>query len=302
MYYVDSFAFAVAGLVVFLLLCVAWGVVYVRKRREIREEEARHRAHTRELLDKAVALRTRMSLTLIRDKKPAGEFSSVGVAVTDEAITLACDCRGLPNDIPDLTATVFGRLSREGKQSFTSFSSSILRVRTNRNMALVDLALPDELSTSQRRVFLRMDNREGLIQGLHVWRAPEVVPGTNAQPQWEGINSDMVHLKDISAGGVALIFGQGETVYVGDSILTSFSFTPPKSGQPQTLAIMGRCVRLALGLSEGRFVAGVLFIGVLRPDENNPKGKWHHVQPKEGVKELNPWVLYHDFQIRQRLR
>ena len=111
-----------------------------------------------------------------------------------------------------------------------------------------------------------------------------------------------MRLRDISSGGAALVFGQGETVYVGDSILISFSFIPPKSGHPQTLAIMGRCVRLALGLPEGRFVAGVLFIGVLRPDENNPKGKWHHIQPKEGVKELNPWVLHHDFQIRQRLR
>lgn len=189
------------ALLVVVLLC---GAVWILKRIRPRGKRKKERP-AREVLEQA---RNAGMTFAIRSGADAEEQQIRGVCVAMEANRLCVDIgpgQHLPN-WEGRSVHVHFCESRQATASLYTFRTSVLRMDSSTVGRLLELAMPSTLTAVQRRRFLRLAPREGIILDSKLWFIPPRAAYSKSilDIACADLDAEELHVENISAGGVSL--------------------------------------------------------------------------------------------------
>lgn len=184
---------------------VAWRVYAARSRppRSALEDPT----FIAETLNKAIARRSRFNVQFMAPELNARTLQGLCTAVKTKTLRIDTDLSySVPSWRNQQVRVSFNVTTPRGA-TFYSFVSILTDFTPQHGSLALDLMLPRQLHTEQRRAFVRLSPLRGMVDDLSMWTeepAVTVITTPVSMPEPD-IGFDGIDLSDISAGGARLL-------------------------------------------------------------------------------------------------
>ena len=304
-----------------LLVCIALLVIfcitaivaqtYIQRQQQV----ARRKAIIRQMLETAQAQNEIFDINIL-DKA----VSHKGLAALLQNISptsLGMEVLNyISRELAGVTVEVYFRASLPDGPAFYKFRSVIESVEPRRNKSILRLASPEDLSTGQKRIFIRVKPPKDKVRVIGVWElnSSKPIPRNTSEISnpllhyKRGMEIEPVQVENISATGMALRFPMEDLdikpvdLDKGSQLLCLIIYHMGKD--EKIVTFWCTCSVLHARVHEGpnpALVLGTEFTNWAVLEQGKSDINWFHSTPSRGVSPITQWVMHMDMEQRKLL-
>ena len=270
-----------------------------------RDVNARTRI-ARSIIDTAIDQRSTFRLEVQRGEFKGYKATGTCVQIADNRIVLDMDGAFASSHWDGEEVQAFFQVSFRRKPSFYQFRTVISSVQKKTNTTLVRLPVPAFLDPGQKRSFLRVTPQRAAVLGIGLWPISDTAPlpisvSKLAPPllSFRPGKSDLLHLDNISAGGLRLIVDKSIDIAhmvdldKGSQVLCLLVLKAMEEGKvPQAFWLACTITDVGEGEKHSRYV-GTRFTNWALMESGQDQISWFPINKDKSVAPLAAWVMRH---------
>ena len=304
-----------------LLVCIALLVIfcitaivaqtYIQRQQQV----ARRKAIIRQMLETAQAQNEIFDINIL--DKGASHKGLAALLQYISPTSLGMEVLNyVSRELAGVTVEVYFRATLPEGATFYKFRSVIEGVEPSRKKSLLRLVSPEDLSTGQKRVFIRVKPPKDKVRVIGVWElnSSKPIPRNTAEISnpllhyKRGMEIEPVQVENISATGMALRFPMEDLdikpvdLDKGSQLLCLIIYHMGKD--EKIVTFWCTCSVLHARVHEGpnpALVLGTEFTNWAVLEQGKSDINWFHSTPSRGVSPITQWVMHMDMEQRKLL-
>lgn len=204
-------------------------------------------------------------------------------------------------------ADCFFMLRRQEQYIFYAFTSTITRITREKDICLIQLALPEKLETRQKRSYLRITPPEEYMLGAAIWRGLDMPDdavrsdlalwGRPSRIWLPGTREDF-SIRDLSSGGMRLhlprhiLAEEMDSIHISAQFMVMLDLWDPDKARRLRFWLLCRMQSPVLDFETKGMDIGVQFLAWAKPSNAGDSSLlWLKLASSGEVEPLGNWIM-----------